>query len=115
MPKFVPDATNVAYSFNRWLCQFKLELPLMTAMAGKTTGHNPVVFDDRLKLLSLYSAVGSEGMTALEATGYDTNDDTNAYSDVLRRLIRIYDRVMRLPILASNALFLPNRMLVKMG
>jgi len=60
-------------------------------MAGKTTDPNPVVFDDRLKLLSLYSAIGPEGVTALEATGYDTNDDTYTYSDDLRLLIRIYD------------------------
>jgi len=86
----------------------------MTAMAGKTTGPNRVVLDDRLKLLSLYAAICPEGVTALELP-------VIILMMILTLIVTFQDAlsgfmtVRSLPILASNALFLPNRMLMKMG
>jgi len=92
LPKLIPDAIN-ASCFNQWLCQFEVELALMAARAGKTQGPNPVdVYDDRVKLLSLLSAIGPAGISALRATGYDTNDPSNTFSDALVKLRAIYDR-----------------------
>jgi len=93
LPKFIPDASNVALSFNYWLGQFKVELALIAARAGKTPGEDPVdIYNDHLRLLSLFSAIGPTGVSALEATGYDTNDPLNTYNDALTRLKVIYDR-----------------------
>jgi len=70
LPKFVPGASNVALSFNQWLCQFQVELALIATLAGKTPGENPVAnYDDQLKVLSLFSAIGPAGVSAIEATG----------------------------------------------
>jgi len=93
LPKFIPDASNVALSVNHWLGQFKVELALIAARAGKTPGEDPIdIYDDYLKLLSLFSAIGATGVSALEATGYDTNDPSNTYNDALTGLKVIYDR-----------------------
>jgi len=93
LPKFIPNASNVALSFNHWLGQFKVELALVAARAGKTPGENPVdIYDDHLKLLSLFSDIGPTGASALEATGYDMNDPSNTYNDARTRLKVIYDR-----------------------
>jgi len=55
-------------------------------------GENPVaIYDDQLKVLSLFSAIGPAGVSALKATGYDTDDPMNTYDDALRRLKVIYD------------------------
>jgi len=93
LPKFVPDTSNVAHSFNNWLCELKIELASVAAKAGKTAGENPVdVYTDHLKLLSLLSAIGTVGVTALEATGYYLNGESNTYNDALRCRRRLYDR-----------------------
>ena len=48
--KFLPDASNVALSFNHWLGQFKVELALIAARAGKTPGEDPAdIYNDHLK------------------------------------------------------------------
>jgi len=90
--------------------KFQVELTLAAALAGKI----PVaIYDDLLKVLSLFSVIGPAGVSGLEATGYDTNDPMNTYDDALQRIKVIYDQG-NCP-LVSNALFLPNRILVKMG
>jgi len=87
LPKFIPDASNVALSFNHWLGQFKVELALVAARAGKTPSEDSVdIYDDHLKLLNLFSAIGPTGVSALEATRYDTIDPSNTYNDALTRL-----------------------------
>ena len=50
------------------------------------------IYDDRLKLLSSFSAIGPAGVSALEATGYDMNDPSNTYIDSLTCLEVINDR-----------------------
>jgi len=40
----------------------------------------------------LFSAIGPTGVSALEATGYNTNDPLNTYDDALTSLKDIYDR-----------------------
>jgi len=64
LPKLIPDANNAAFSFNQWLCQFKVELVLLASRAGKTQGPNPVDVPQSLHfyliLLVLSSSISSE-------------------------------------------------------
>ena len=54
LPKFIPDASNVALIFNHWLDQFKVELALIAARAGKNPGKDPVdIYNDHLKASEL--------------------------------------------------------------
>jgi len=97
LPKFVSDANSVASCFNQWLCQFEVELALMAARAVKTQGPDPVdIYNDHVKLLSLFSAIGPADVLALRATGNDTNGPSNTYSDALVRLSHL--RPQRVPV-----------------
>ena len=109
MPKFIPDASNAALSFNHWLGQFKVELALVAARAGKTPGEDPVdIYNDRLKLLSSFSAIRPTGVSALEATGYDTNDPLTPKMMPLHAL-KSFTTARKQSLLASNAFSSPNK------
>ena len=82
--------------FNDWLSSFRICVEMTTLKLGNETGTDANAgepkFRGRIKMLSLLHAIGREGLRALEASGYDHEDENATYDLALQRLREIYQR-----------------------
>ena len=98
-PKLVIDSNDVFGSWDTFIKQFDIEIQFRAKSLGTKTINNEdgeeelvEVFNDDMKCLALFRAIGIEGMNIIEAAGYSVRNNSLTYEEALTILQNHYGR-----------------------